>query len=287
MNGWYITINLPNDWTVWLKPALFLIFGIGIATLGINGFLIPNAFIDGGITGISMLLSNVTPLNLGAIIAVINIPFISIGYKRIGLLFAIKSSIAIGGFAVALHYSPVIPLTAEPILAAVFGGFLVGSGIGLAVRAGAVLDGTEITAILISKKLDLKIGDIILIINSLVFSLGAVYLGLDIALYSVITYMAASKAADFIIYGFDSLGVTIISLQSDSIRRRIITELNLGVTIYNGQRGTSHHAQDIVFCVCSSLDIPKLRTLVMQIDPKAFIHSHKIINAYGGFLKQW
>lgn len=198
---------------------MLIILGILSAGMGLKGFLLSSRFIDGGVTGISMLLSDVLGLQLAILILVINLPFIALGYRQIGRRFAIRSALAIAGLAVCLFVVKFPDVTPDKLLTAVFGGFFIGAGIGLAIRAGAVLDGTEIAALLVSRKSHLlKVGDVILILNIFIFLAAAFFLGVESALYSILTYAAASKTIDFIIHGIEEyIAITIISLKSEEI----------------------------------------------------------------------
>jgi uncharacterized membrane-anchored protein YitT (DUF2179 family) len=267
--------------------TLSVLLGIFLATLGINGFLLPNHFIDGGVTGTSMLISGISGADLSLILLLINTPFVMIGVYRINWKFALRSALAIFGLAFAIHFASFPILTSDKLLSAIFGGISLGAGIGFALRGGAVLDGTEILAIILSKKFRVKVGDIILMFNTFIFSIGAFFLGVELALYSVLTYMAASKTIDFLVYGFDYfLGVNIISAESRKVKQAIISELGFGVTVYIGRRGHTQKEQDILFCVCARLEVDKLRTVVTKIDKTAFITSHIIKDSYGGMLRK-
>jgi uncharacterized membrane-anchored protein YitT (DUF2179 family) len=181
-----------------------ILSGILSAGLGLKGFLLSSHFIDGGVTGISMLLANVLGWQLAILIPVINLPFIALGYRQIGKAFAIRSTLAIAGLSLCLAFIKFPDVTPDKLLTAVFGGFFIGAGIGLAIRGGAVLDGTEIAALLISKSSHLlRVGDVILLLNIVIFSAAAFFLGIESALYSMLTYFAASKTIDFMINGVD------------------------------------------------------------------------------------
>ena len=181
------------------SDTVFILIGIVSAGFGLKGFLLPNSFIDGGVTGISLLTTEITGISLSILIVVINLPFLILGFSQIGKQFALKSIIAIIGLALVIHFLPYPIITTDKLLIAVFGGFFLGAGIGLAIRGGAVLDGTEVLEIYLSKKTGLTIGDIILIFNIIIFSFGAYILSVEIALYAILTYLAASKTVDFII----------------------------------------------------------------------------------------
>jgi uncharacterized membrane-anchored protein YitT (DUF2179 family) len=265
-----------------------IILGILSAGLGLKGFLLSSRFIDGGVTGISMLLSDVLGFPLSILILVINLPFIALGYRHIGRDFAIKSALAIAGLSLCLAFVKYPDVTPDKLLTAVFGGFFIGAGIGLAIRGGAVLDGTEIAALLISKSSNLlKVGDVILILNIFIFSAAAFFLGVESALYSILTYFAASKTIDFLIHGIEEYtAVIIISDKSEEIRQAIISVLNRGVTVYKGRGGLSDQDQDVLFCVVTRLEIGRVKSVAFDIDNTAFVVVHPLADAQGGVIKK-
>ncbi len=246
--------------------AALIALGILSAGMGLHGFLLSSRFIDGGVTGISMLLAQVFGLPLSALILVINLPFIALGYRQIGRAFAIRSALAIVGLAACLatvHYPDVTP---DKLLTAVFGGFFIGAGIGLAMRGGAVLDGTDIAALLISKRSHLfRVGDVILGLNIVIFLAAAFVAGRRAALYSILTYVSASKTLDFLLHGIEEYtAITIISGRSEPIRRAITGMLGRGVTVYKGRGGMTGADQDILFCVVTRLEIGKVRGIAAR-----------------------
>ncbi len=267
---------------------ILIILGILSAGFGLKGFLLSSRFIDGGVTGISMLLSDVLGFPLAILILLINIPFIAVGYRQVGRMFAIKSALAIAGLSICLTIVNFPDVTPDKLLTAVFGGFFIGAGIGLAIRGGAVLDGTEIAALLVSKSSSLlKVGDVILILNVFIFSAAAFFLGIESALYSILTYFAASKTIDFLIHGIEEYtAVTIISDNSEEIRQSIIRILGRGVTVYKGRRGWTDAEQDILFCVVTRLEIGKVKSVAKAVDASAFILIHPLADAEGGVLKR-
>lgn len=267
---------------------MMIIAGILSAGMGLKGFLMSSRFIDGGVTGISMLLADVVKLPLALGILLINLPFIALGFRQIGWKFALKSALAIGGLSLCLAFIKYPDVTPDKLLTAVFGGFFIGAGIGLAIRGGAVLDGTEIAALLISKSSHLlRVGDVILILNVFIFLAAAFFLGIQSALYSILTYFAASKTIDFILHGIEEYnGITIISESSDEIREALTNSLERGVTIYKGRGGFTEADHDILFCVVTRLEIGKVRKLVEEIDKAAFFVVHPISDASGGIIKR-
>lgn len=268
--------------------AGLIVLGIFSAGLGLKGFLLSSRFIDGGVTGVSMLLSDVLALPLSVLILVINLPFIALGYRQIGRFFAIKSTLAIAGLSLCLAFVKFPDVTPDRLLTAVFGGFFIGAGIGLAIRGGAVLDGTEIAALLISKSSHLlKVGDVILMLNVLIFSAAAFFLGLEPALYSMLTYFAASKTVDFLIHGIDEYtAITIVSDRSAEIRQAIIRDLGRGVTVYKGRGGLRDVEQDILFSVVTRLEIGRVKSVANSYDEEAFIVFHPLADAQGGVIRK-
>ncbi|CAN5569904.1 YitT family protein [soil metagenome] len=276
-----------------LGNILFIISGILSAAFGIKGFLLSSRFIDGGVTGISMLLSDVLGFPLAVLIFLINLPFIALGYRQIGKKFAIKSALAIAGLAICLFVFKFPDVTSDKLLTAIFGGFFIGAGIGLAIRGGAVLDGTEIVALLVSRKSHLlKVGDVILILNIFIFLTAAFVLGVESALYSILVYAAASKTIDFLLHGIEEYtAITIISMKNEEVKEAIINRLHRGVTVYRGHggmgsRGVSNVEQNILFCVATRLEIGNIKNVVREIDPTAFITTHSLSDVEGGLIKK-
>jgi len=275
-----------------LKDTLLISIGVISAGFGLKGFLLPNGFIDGGVTGISMLTTAITKSSLPILIVVLNIPFIVLGFTQIGKAFAIKSILAIIGLAIVLATINYPVITSDKLLVAVFGGFFLGAGIGLSIRGGGVIDGTEVLAIYLSKRTGFTIGDIILIFNIIIFSVAAYFLSIETALYSILTYLAASKTIDFIVEGVEEYtGITIISYKSEKIRQMIIEKMGRGVTIYNGKRGYGKHGEnltqtDIIYTVITRLEISKLQTEIEKIDTNAFIVMSSIKDTKGGMIKK-
>jgi uncharacterized membrane-anchored protein YitT (DUF2179 family) len=267
-----------------LLNAALIALGILSAAMGLKGFLLSSNFIDGGVTGISMLLAKTTGLSLSILLPIVNLPFVALGYRQMGLAFALRSVLGIAGLAGALAVIPFPDVTPDLVLTAVFGGFFIGAGIGLAVRGGAVLDGTEIAALLISKRADLlKVGDVILAFNVVLFLIAMSILGVDAALYSILTYIAAARTLDFVLHGIDEYtAITVVSDRNAAIRDRITRDLGRGVTIYKGYGGMSGAEQDIVYCVVTRLEIGKVKAIAREIDPKAFIVFHPLAGAEGG-----
>ncbi|GGW51158.1 YitT family protein [Arenibacter certesii] len=274
-----------------IHDIAFIVIGIFSAAFGLKSFLLPNSFIDGGATGISLLLSEIFKIPLYLLIIFVNLPFIFLGLKVIGKQFAIKTSLAILGLALVLATVDFPDVTDDELLVAVFGGFFLGAGIGLSIRGGGVLDGTEVLAIYLSRKLKTKIGDNIIVINLIIFSAAAYFLSFEIALYSMLTYLSASKTLDFVVDGIEEYtGVTIISERSEDIRMMITEKLGRGVTIYAGRGGYSKNGiakdYDILYAVITRLEISKLDTEIDKIDSNAFVVMNSINDTRGGMIKK-
>ncbi|HTH01766.1 MAG TPA: YitT family protein [Vicinamibacterales bacterium] len=267
--------------------GLLIVLGILSASMGIKGFLLSSHFIDGGVTGISMLISMVSGTPLSIWIVVVNLPFVAVGYRQIGGAFALRSVLAIGGLSAALATIPFPDVTPDLVLTAVFGGFFLGAGIGLAVRGGAVLDGTEIAALLISRQSSLfKVGDVILLFNVVLFLVAMSLLGVDTALYSILTYMAAARTLDFVIHGIEEYtAITIVSRASGEIAAQIMANLGRGVTVYKGRGGLSFEDQEILYCVVTRLEVGRVKNIVRALDETAFITSHALADVHGGMVK--
>ncbi|WP_369999624.1 YitT family protein [Winogradskyella sp.] len=274
-----------------VKEAIFTITGVFSAGFGLKGFLLPNKFIDGGATGISLLLNNVSDISLGVLLVLVNIPFLILGARTLSVKFAIKSIVAITLLALVVHFVDYPTITDDKLLIAVFGGFFLGLGIGMAMRGGSVIDGTEVLAVYLSRKLSITIGDVLLLINIVIFSFGAYMLSVEVALYAILTYLAAAKTVDFVVDGVEEyVGVTIISEKHEELRVMIIEKLRRACTIYAGKggygaRGNSYD-KDIIYTVVTRLELAKLHTEIDKIDKKAFIIMGLVKDLKGGMIKR-
>lgn len=274
-----------------VKDVILITAGIFSATFGFKGFLLTNNFIDGGATGISLLVSALTGIPLAVLIIAVNVPFVILGYTVIGRQFAFKAALAITGLAICVATVSFPNVTNDNLLVAGFGGFFLGAGIGLAVRGGAVIDGTEVLAIYLSRKLGSTMGDIIMVINVFIFSAAAYFLSIEIALYSMITYLAASRTLDFVVEGIEEyIGVTIVSKHNDKIKKMITTQMGRGVTVYVGKHGYGKRGEsqdvDIIYSVVTRLELNKLNTEIEKIDPDAFVVMHSVKDTKGGMIKK-
>jgi uncharacterized membrane-anchored protein YitT (DUF2179 family) len=281
-----------RHWAAAAYEMMLLLAGIASATVGLRGFLLPIGFIDGGITGVSLLLATQSGIGLSVWLVALNAPFIALAYRSISKHFALRAAAAILLLALAVAVAPLSGITEDKFLAAIFGGIFLGLGIGLAIRGGAVLDGTEIFAIAVSRRTILSIGDVILIFNVVLFSVAALVLSIEVALYAIITYAVASKAVDFVVDGIEEyIAVTIVSDESDTVRRAIIEQLGSGCTVLEGKRGFSlEHGQlrktEVLYSVITRLELSRFLDTVRSIDPGAFIVMTTAKDLRGGWIKK-
>lgn len=275
-----------------IKDFLLIAAGITMASIGLKEFLLPNNFLDGGAMGLSLLAELRTGIELSLLIVFINAPFILIGAKQISVKFAVKSCLAILCLAVLVHFITLPVLTHDKLLIAVFGGFFLGSGIGLSIRGGAVIDGTEVLALYVSKRTSLSVGDFIAVFNVILFCFSALLINVETALYSMLTYFAASKTVDFIINGIEEyIGVTIVTEKANEIKNAIVNNLGRGVTVYNsesgfGKSGLKKDSNKILFCVVTRLEVTSLLLEIEKIDDRAFVVQHSIKDTKGGMIKK-
>jgi uncharacterized membrane-anchored protein YitT (DUF2179 family) len=276
----------------YLKDVILISLGVSAASIGLKGFLLPNDFLDGGAMGLALLTEIITSVDLSILIVIVNLPFLIIGSRQISIQFAIKSSIAILALAILVHYIELPIVTDDKLLISVFGGFFLGTGIGLSIRGGAVIDGTEVLAIYVSRRTSLSVGDFIGIFNVILFTLAIFLINVETAMYSMLTYFAASKTVDFIINGIEEyIGVTIISGHAEVVRETIITKLGRGVTVYKseggyGKGGRTEQDRKVLFCVVTRLEVTKLIHEVDKIDTNAFVIQHPITDTKGGMIKK-
>lgn len=281
-------INLERT----IKDVLFITLGVAAAAFGLKGFLLPNRFLDGGVMGISLLANIVSGVNLSLLVVLINLPFVAIAYTQISKKFAFKTLIAISLLAITLAIVEFPIITHDKLLIAVFGGFFLGAGIGLSIRGGSVIDGTEVLAIYSSRKTTLSVGDVILILNIIIFSTAAYIINIETALYAILTYLVASKTVDFVVHGIEEYtSVMIVSDKSDEIKDAIVNRMGRGVTILKGKSGfgkKGHRTNDIdvLLSVVTRLELQRLKTEIIKIDPDAFVVENSINDVKGGMIKK-
>jgi len=265
----------------------FLTIGAIIAGFSLDGFLIPNKMIDGGIVGISIMFNYLTHVNLGLLLIVINLPFIFLALKKMGKLFVVYTIYSISILALSVNFFHNIQVTDDLLLATVFGGVVLGIGVGLVLRNSAALDGTEILALRMSKKSGFSIGEIIMFFNVFIYAGAGFLYGWDRAMYSVLAYFIAYKVIDIVMEGLnESKSVNIISDKAIEIGNNIISKLDIGVTYINGEGGFTGAQKKIIYCVISRLEVTKLKELVHSIDPTAFLAVENVHEVDGVRIKQ-
>lgn len=286
-------VNEANtDFKNMLRDGFLILSGVLSANFGLSGFLLPNSFIDGGVTGISLISAELSGFSFSILLVAINIPFMIMAFSTISRQFALRSMVAIVLLAISVHLIEFPVITDDKLLISVFGGFFLGMGIGLSIRGGAVIDGTEVLAVFLNRKTSLTIGDVILIFNILIFMVAAIIFSIEIALYAILTYLSASKTVDFIVSGIEEyMGVTIISDKSEEIRLAIIEKVGRGCTIYDGKKGYAKRGQplkptEIVYTLVTKLELSKLQNEIDKIDKDAFIIMHSVKDAKGGMIKK-
>ncbi len=275
-----------------IKDTLFILLGVTAAGFGLKGFLLPNRFLDGGVMGISLLVNILSEIDLSLLVVLINLPFVVIGYTQISRKFAIKTLIAISLLSVTLAFVEFPIITSDKLLIAVFGGFFLGAGIGLSIRGGCVIDGTEVLAIYSSRKTTLTVGDVILGFNILIFSTAAYIINIETALYAILTYLVASKSVDFVVHGIEEYtSVIIVSEKSEEVKDAIVNKLGRGVTILKGKSGfgkKGHRSTDVdvIYSVVTRLELQRLKTLITKIDHDAFVVENSVNDIKGGMIKK-
>lgn len=275
------------------KDFFLISIGVFMASIGLKGFLLPNNFLDGGAMGVSLLLEIVTKIDLSYLIILVNLPFILIGAKQISFEFATKSVIAIVVLSILVHIIEIPSVTEDKLLIAVFGGFFLGAGIGFTIRGGAVIDGTEVVAINLSKKGSITVGDFIAIFNVILFTIAILLINIETAMYSMLTYLSASKTVDFIINGVDEyIGVMIISKKPEAVKEQIANNLKRGVTVLKAEKGFGStniiipENNNVLYCVITRLEVSKLLLEIEKVDRTAFIVQHKLKDIKGGMVKR-
>ena len=281
-----------NTLTMHVKSGLMILAGVGMAAIGLKGFLLPNHFLDGGAMGVSLLINKMYNIELSYLIVLVNLPFILLGAKQISWEFAIKSVLAIVALSLLVHVLQFEPVTSDKLLISLFGGFFLGAGIGLTIRGGAVIDGPEVLAISISRKTSLTVGDFITLFNAGLFGIAVFLTGIETAMYSMLTYLAASKTVDFLIHGIEEyIGVIIVSQQNTIIKEHITHQLGRGVTVFNsesgyGKQGAVAGENKVLFCVVTRLEVSALLREIEQLDPQAFVVQHSVKDTRGGMIKK-
>ena len=273
--------------------TFLILLGVTFSAFALKGFLVPNKFFDGGVTGISLLIHELYHYNLSLVILIVNIPFIIMAVFIVDWSYALKTLLCIILLGVFFMYIPYPIITSDKLLVAIFGGFFLGAGIGLIMRAGSALDGIEILALYTVKRSSFTISEIIMAINIVIFLVAALSFGMEVALYSMLTYFTATRTIDYVVEGIEAyIGVTIISGKSEIIKDRLVNEMGRGITIYKGERGYLpgqfglHADCDIIFTIITRLEIRKLKNLIEEVDPNSFVFANIIKEAAGGIIKR-
>jgi len=292
-----MTTKYKSDIIEWnkvlnLKNFLYIAIGIVLAVLAMKGFMIPNRFLDGGITGISILLFEIFHINISFLVIVLNAVFIYLGYRRIGKTFAVQTTIAVVLLSVALFVIEIQPITSDKLLIAIFGGLLMGTGVGLVIRGGGVIDGAEVIAVFTGRKTGFSNSEIIMLINCVIFGVAAFQFGIETAMYSVITYFTATRAINYVVDGIEQFtAVNIISAKHDEIKSFLVNEMGKGITVYKGERGYLPGSfeiksdVEIIVTIVTRLEIKQIQEALLKIDPKVFVYIQSIREASGGILK--
>jgi len=296
LNRFLVSMNSmtrnAKQWMIAVRNTVYILLGIVLAAIGLKGFLLPSGFFDGGAMGISLLLNHFIKIDLAIFVVLVNVPFVLLGIRQISAQFALKSAIAIVFLALTVHFIQIPVVTTDKLLISVFGGIFLGLGIGLSMRGGAVIDGTEVLAVQVSRRSSLSVGDFIAIFNIALFLCVAFLINIDTAMYSVLTYVAAAKSVDFIVSGIEEyIGVTIVSPQFEIIQKMLVHDLQRGVTIYKteggfGKTGGPTESRKALFCVVTRLEVTRLLFEVQNIDPHAFVIQHSIKDTHGGMIKK-
>lgn len=280
--------NKRKDKFATIKKYVLLFLGSLLTAVGLELFLVPNRIIDGGIIGISILLSHVTHFPLSIFVVTLNLPFLYIGYSHIGKTFAISTLFSVVSLAYWISYFQPIPeLTNDSFLAAVFGGIIVGLGVGLIIRCGGSLDGTEIIAIILDKRTGFSVGEIVMFINLFILASAGFVFSWDKAMYSLVAYFIAFKMIDMTIEGLDeSRGVIIVSYKADQIADDLLTRLGRDVTVLYGAAEFFGEPKKVLYVVITRLEIAKLKSIIYEKDENAFVTIHEVYNLFGGRAKK-
>ncbi|WP_299111602.1 YitT family protein [uncultured Winogradskyella sp.] len=267
-------------------------FGIVLASIGLKAFLLPNGFLDGGVTGIALLVNRLVDINISILLVIFSVPFLILGFYTVSKRIVIKSIISILGLALFIHFENFEIITDDKLLISIFGGLFLGAGIGIAIRNGSVLDGSEILGVYLNDTFGITIGKVILVFNIILFAITAWVISTEVALYSILTYIVTAKVTDLIIEGFeDFIGITIVSKQFSAIEVAIMEELGTGMTLYKGTRGMGSSGKqedfDIIHTIINRIDIKKMYRVVNRIDPKAFIVEFDVNSVKGGVLRHY
>jgi uncharacterized membrane-anchored protein YitT (DUF2179 family) len=269
-----------------------IVLGILLASLGLKVFLLPNGFLDGGVTGIAILLSELYHLNISFLLVAVSLPFLIMSWFTLSKRITTKSILAILSLAIMVHFENFTSVTDDKLLISIFGGLFLGAGIGLTIKNGAVLDGSEILGIFANKHFGFSIGKVVLFFNLILFSITAISISIETAMYSTLTFLVTAKIIDLTIEGFeDYVGLMIVSDKSDIIEKELIEVIKTGTTLYRGSKGFgkrgARNESDIIHTVINRIDIRRTYNLIDCIDKNAFIIEFDVNNIKGGIIKEY
>ncbi|WP_143960271.1 YitT family protein [Litoribacter populi] len=276
-----------------LKSIAFTLIGVSFAVVGLQGFMVPNNFLDGGITGISILVKGFADVHISILLIVFNLPFLIIGYSKIGQTFSLKALIAVLMLAAGMYFIEIPIFTTDKVLIAVFGGFFIGMGIGFVIRGGGVIDGLEVIGYYTKKKSGFTSGEIILALNTIIILGAAFKFGIETAMYSILVYFTAMKTSDYVVDGFEEYtALTIISKEHEPIKDLIVNNFGKAISVYKGERGylpENFHLKyecDIIMTIVTRLEIHRIKEAVNEIDAEAFFYIQSIKEVKGGLIKR-
>lgn len=270
-----------------LSEIIQIAIGILLASVGLKMFLLPNGFLDGGVTGIAILLSEIFNFNISYVLLIVSVPFLALAYFSLTKRIFTKSVLSIIALAIIIHFENFTAITDDKLLIAIFGGLFLGAGIGLTIKNGAVLDGSEILGIFINDRLGISIGKVILFFNIILFAATALLLSIEVAMYSILTFIVTAKVIDLMIEGFeDYVGLMIMSEKIDKINQELIKTVGTGTTLYQGLGGFGKRGvqpnKEIIHTVINRIDIRRTYNLIDSIDKNAFIIEFDVNNIKGG-----
>lgn len=284
------------DWKAAFDPfsILYIITGVFCAAVALEAFMLPNKFLDGGVTGMAIILNLRFGINLYVLLVTINLPFLWLGWKKIGKTFAVQSTFSVFLLILVLEILPIEKaVTKDFVLSAMFGGILMGLGIGLIIRGGGLIDGFEVITEFVQKNSPLSASEITIFLNSLIMLFAAIFFGIEPAMYSILTYFTAIKMTDYVVDGFEEYtALTIISREDEKVKELIVKEFGKAISVYKGERGylpetfDIKHPCDIIMTVVTRLEVHRIKEAIQQIDPKAFFYVQTIKEVKGGIIKQ-
>ncbi len=293
-----MTIKRQHDKIDWkkvynAKNFIQVLVGVCLALLAMKGFMIPNLFMDGGITGISILLHEIFHINISLLIISLNVLFIYLGYRSIGKTFAVQTTVAVLLLSLGLLFIDIPSVTHDKLLIAIFGGVIMGVGVGLVIRGGGVIDGAEVVAVFARRRSAFSSSEIILLFNTVIFAIAAFQLGIETAMYSLITYFTATRATNYVVDGIEEFtALNIITAKEEEVKALLVNEFGKGITVYKGERGYLPGSFEVktdcqvIVTIITRLEIKQLQDAILDLDPKAFMYVQSIKEAAGGILKE-